>query len=189
MKALTLMVLACAGCALRTAAADYYVGPLLHRTVARCGETQVSQVVHVGALAEVGRQTGISIGLVDRIAVTPAPPDDAACDPSEPEALVAVPPDPAPGAWSFSPLYLRVPRRGEPRLVRRALTGAQLAAGPESTALSLGAVFTTLMHPPDDAFAAVRFDASRPMESRFTVWTVSEDAPIPETTILEEFQR
>jgi hypothetical protein len=186
---LLVLALAGAGCAIRTSGADHYVGPLFHRTTAACGSTYVSEVLHVGPLAEVGRQTGVSVGIVERVAVTPAPGSDAPCDDRAGKPLLGVPPSPQPGRWAFSPFYLRVARRGEPRLVRRSLSGAQLAVGAETMALSLGAVFTTLVSPPDDAVCAIRFDASRPMETRFTVWTVRPDGSIPEAAIFEEVQQ
>jgi hypothetical protein len=188
-KALATLALLTAGCAVRTGTADYYLGPMLHRTAARCGETQVSQVLHIGALAEIGRQTGVAFGVVERVAVTPAQAEERECGNADATAPGGTVPRAQTDRWSFSPFFLRVPRRGEPRLVRRGITGAQLAVGPESTAVSLGGVFTTFVYPPDDAFGSVRFDAARPMETRLMVWTVRDDAPVPESSILEETQR
>jgi hypothetical protein len=178
------------GCAVRTPWVDHYLGPVLYRSLAPCRDgAELSQVVAAGALAEVGRQAGLSLGVVDRVAVVPREAGDGSCGGDRSRAVLGVPADPAPRRWAFSPFYLRVQRTGEVRLSHRVLTGMQAVVGPEATALSLGGVAATLVRPPTDAFCAIRFDASRPMETRFTVWTVGSGASVPEQEILEEVTR
>lgn len=171
----SIALLAASGCAVRTARHDYYLGPVLHRHVTVCERgADVSQVLSIGPLGEVGRQSGLALGVVDRVAVVPHEPAGPACTPSgEPR-------------WRFSPFYLHVAHRDEPRLVRRMLVGAQATAGSETTALSIGGVATTVIRPPDDAVVRLRFDARQPMHTHFSVWTVRPGTALPESEILEE---
>jgi hypothetical protein len=173
-----LALLLASGCAIRAARSDRYIGPVFHRSVTVCDRgADVSEVLSVGVLAEVGRQSGVALGVADRVAVVPHDDVPGQCMPS------------GGSHWSFSPLWLSIEHRDQPRLVRRTLAGAQAAVGVETTALSIGGVSTMLIHPPPDAFSVIRFDGRRPMQTHFTVWTVRPGTEVPEAAILEEVTR
>jgi len=175
------IVVALSSCAIRTSTADHYLGPVFYRRGEPCRDgAEVTEVVQVGAAAEAGRQWGLSLGYLARVAAVPrdghapCPASQAASDDRR--------------RWHFSPLYTRFDDREAPRFVHRSVVGTQAVAGPESSALSLGAVSATLFTPPPDAFCSFRYDASDPTGMRFTVWTVRPGEPVPEDEILKEVQ-
>jgi hypothetical protein len=137
-------------------------------------------VVQFGGAAEAGRQWGLSLGFIDRVAATPR------------DGIAPCPAEAGSGddrrQWHFSPLYKRFDDREPPRFVHRSVVGTQAVAGPEGGALSLGAISATLFTPPPDAFCSFRYDASDPTGMRFTVWNVRPGNPVPEEDILKEVQ-
>jgi hypothetical protein len=170
-------------CAVRVGDAEHYVGPVLFRYSGACRtDPAISQVVQAGVVGEAGRQWGMTLGVWERIAATAADGLRAA-EPAEPcedgvrwTAPLSIPFTLAPRRWTFSPIYLRCDGCGAPAFVARTAAGVQAVAGPEASALSVGVTTRTLATPPDDAFWVLRFDARRPMETRFTVWPMSPGA-------------
>jgi hypothetical protein len=192
--AILLACLAAGGCAWRTGAAEHYVGPVLFRYSAPADDgPATSQVVAIGVLGEIGRQVGISLGVIDRIAVSPR--DRSSPDAGDPGASAAwsTPlsplPAPGPGRWNASLVYQRVTGAGEPALVVRNLYGVQLVTGPEARAASLGVVSTTRVQLPEDAIAVLHYDARAPLAARFSVWRAGADGVVPAAEILKEVDR
>jgi hypothetical protein len=183
---LILWTLTATGCVWRTERAEHYFGPTLLRTVSACDAgAAVVQARHLGVVGEAGRQWGVAIGVADRVAVVPrvGTPAGDACGHW---AGIGGPASTTPGRWTLSPLYARWDKPAEPALVRRVLWGAQLAAGTELTALSLGVVSRTQLVPIGDGVYAVTFDSTRPMETRFTVWPYVPGQRVPLDEIMKE---
>jgi hypothetical protein len=180
--AIVLLVGLGGGCAWRSGGAEHYLGPVMFRhTAGAGGEAVVSQVRSLGLLAEGGRQWGLTLGMLDRITVAPR------TAPGPVWTALGVGPL-VPERWHLSLAYLRgigVP--AAPLVVRR-LYGAQLAAGVEATALSVGVIVRADMRPPDDAVTLLEFDAASPLRARLTVWPAAE-AAVRATEILEEARR
>jgi hypothetical protein len=184
------------GCAVRTGDTELYLGPVLFRYSGACrDETAISQIVQAGAVVEAGRQWGVTVGLAERIAATaadgrPAPaPGEACAEQARWTAPVSIPFSLAPRRWIFSPIYLRCRGCAAPAFVVRSAAGVQAVAGPEASALSLGLTTRTLATPPRDAFWLLRFDARRPMETRFTVWSASPGVGQAPERILDEVRK
>ena len=195
-RGLLAILLAClaGGCAWRTGTAEHYVGPVLFRYSAPADDLPAtSQVVAIGILGEIGRQLGISLGVIDRIAVSPRDRTSPGADDPGPTPAWSTPlsplPSPTPGRWNASFLYLRVTGAGEPALVVRNLYGVQLVAGAEARAASLGVVSTTRVRLPEDAIAVLHFDARAPLATRFSVWRAGADGVVPAAEILKEVDR
>ena len=74
-----------------------------------------------------------------------------------------------PEEWNLSLLYLRGERVQPPMLVRRRLLGGGVMVGDELTALSVGYASRVNVHPREDSFSVVVFDAGKPLESRCDV--------------------
>jgi hypothetical protein len=193
-----LAALATGGCAWRTGTAEHYVGPVLFRYSAPADDRPgTTQVVAIGILGEIGRQLGLSLGVVDRIAVSAhdrsrPDTDDPGPAPTWSTPLSPLPP-PAPDRWNASLLYLRVTGRvtgaAESAFVVRTLYGIQLVTGPEARAASAGVVSLTRLQLPDDAIAVLHYDARAPLAARFSVWRASPDRVVPAAEILEEVDR
>src|SRR6266478_2642247 len=67
-----LLLLLASSCAIRSATADHYVGPVLYRRGTPCRDgADVTEVVQVGGAAETGREWGVSLGVIERVAATP----------------------------------------------------------------------------------------------------------------------
>ena len=166
-----------AGCAVRMGDVEHYVGPVLFRfrppdqTVGA-----VTQVVRLGVSGEAGRQWGVAAGVVDRLAVVARSADEAAPAPrprwTTPLSFLS---PPSPGAWNVSLLYLRVEGMRRPTLVVRRTYGAEVTAGAETSALSIGWTARTRAEPPDHSFSVLRFDSRRPMDAVSVTW--AEDSP------------
>ena len=191
--AVLLIASSAAGCAWRTAAAEHYFGPLLIRFSPPEGDAPaVKQVLGLGLMGEGGHQWGFSVGVVERIAVWPAYGPG-----SKPEAshrppwsmLLAGRVAPASRRWHFSPFYARVGSSEPPVLVTRRLWGAQVVAGPEATAASLGIVSVTRVDVPDDAVSLVHYDARAPLAARFRVWRAGSNQELPPLHLIEEATR
>ena len=179
------------GCAWRTATAEHYFGPVLFRYSPPEGDAPATnQVVAVGALGEAGRQWGMSLGVVERITVSPAymrgTEREEAQQRPQWSMLLGGLVSPAPRRWTFSPVYLRVDEIGVPALVVRRLYGAQIVAGPEVRAASLGVVSLARVDVPDDAIALIDYDSRVPMAARFRVWRVGPDHELPPLHVLQE---
>jgi hypothetical protein len=173
--AVLLATLALGGCAWRAADVEHYVGPVLFRfrpPGATAGA--VSQVVRVGVSAEAGRQWGVAAGVVDRVAAVPASPATGSADApvTAPRWRTPLSPfaPPRAGRWNLSLLYLRVEALPVPALVARRTWGAELTAGRELTAASVGWTSRTLVLPPEDACSVLRFDSRHPLDTVFLTW-------------------
>ncbi len=192
--ALVVLVVACSlfGCAWRTATAEHYFGPVLFRVSWLDGAAPTSQVLAIGILAEGGRQWGVSLGVMERIAVSPVYMQGT--DIEEPQrrpqwSALGAAVLPAVRHWMFSPVYLRVEEIGTPVLVARRLFGAQIVAGPEARAASLGVVSLAHVDVPDDAFSQIHFDSRAPMATRVRVWRAGPDHELPPVHLFEETMR
>jgi hypothetical protein len=179
-----------AGCALRLAGAEHYVGPVWFRyTEPPLGRAYVSQVRAVGLLGELGTPSGLTIGGVDRVAVAPT---GATCAGDAPGARqwqwtrFGLPGSLQPEEWYLSPFYLRGADVPAPCFTRRVTYGVTAVGGGELAALSIGVTARTHTQPPPDAVSAFEFAASRPLDTRFTVWRVAEGDALPITSILKE---
>jgi len=160
------------GCAFRTTTAEYYLGPTVLRARNACCEAaQVSEVIQFGVVGEAGTQWGLALGFTDRVAAVAVDGGGDACGESGAASRwsspFTIPGELLPGRWR-SPLYVRSERRSGPRFVRRLLWGAQLTAGPDANALSVGAVAGTLWTLPDDAVCVLQYDD----RARFSVRSV-----------------
>jgi hypothetical protein len=172
------------GCAFRTATAEYYLGPTVLRVRDACREaTQVSEVIQSGVVGEAGTQWGLALGFTDRVAAVAVDGGGDACGQSGAASRwsspFTIPGELLPGRWRFSPLYVRSERRSGPRFVRRLLWGAQITAGPDANALSVGAVAGTLWMLPDDAVCVLQYDDRDPMATRFSVRSVKPGEALP----------
>jgi hypothetical protein len=103
--AILLVCLAAGGCAWRTGTAEHYVGPVRFRYNAPAADRPAtSQVVAIGLLGEIGRQLGISLGVIDRIAVSPRDRTFPAGDDPRPMPTWSTPlsplPSPTSGRWN-----------------------------------------------------------------------------------------
>ena len=169
-----------AGCAVRMGGAEHYVGPVLFR-FRPPDETvgAVTQVIRLGISGEAGSQWGLAAGAVDRVAVVAQSADGLApgMRPRWTTPLSFLSP-PAPGAWNVSLLYLRVDGMPRPTFVVRRTYGAEMTAGAEINALSIGWTARTRAEPPDHSFSVLRFDSRRPMDTVSVTW--AEDAPPPD---------
>jgi len=178
----TLVPVVVSSCAFRTAGADHYVGPILYRTAAACPDgADTTQVVSVGAAIETGRQWGLSLGFIERVAASPRD-GEIPCSTAAQGGTVD-------RRWHVSAIYVRFDHDEPPRFVHRSVVGAQAVAGLEANALSIGAISATLLLPPPDAYCNLRYDARDPTGMHFTVWRVRADHPPPEREILEEIDR
>ena len=181
------------GCALRTGRTEHYIGPTFFR-LAQPPQAQayVTQVVQLGVAAEAGTQWGLSLGVVDRIAVAPycncaeSDTQGAKMEWSTPLGPFELPPA---GRWGFSLLYLRAVNVPKPEFVRRALFGAAALAGSEVTAVSVGVTTRTRTSPRANAVSLLSFDARHPLETRFNVWPAGPGQRLPVETILKEVTR
>lgn len=154
------------------------------------GGSATSQIVAVGLFGEVGRQWGLSFGVVDRIAVSPtymngANPDSTQAGPHWSMAGGARGPL-IPLRWHFSPFYLRVEDPGLPVLVARRLYGVQIAAGPEARAASLGVVSLVRVDVPDDAISLIDYNSEMPMAARVRVWRAGPHDDLSSMPSLQE---
>jgi hypothetical protein len=166
-----LIVVIASGCVVRTQESEVYLGPVFLRATDACrGGTTAVQSVQVGVMAEVGSQTGVSVGFAERVAVTPRidPPDEPACD--RWEVIGGIPGAVDTTRWTLSPLYARRHVGASPQFVWRRLYGAQATAGAELSALSVGAVSRTELRSDGDGFYSLTFDTTRPMQSEFRKW-------------------
>lgn len=193
--AFIVLVVACSssGCAWRTATAERYFGPVLFRFSPPEGDAPaINQVISIGIFGEAGRQWGISLGVVERLTVSPV--YMRGTDPEEPlrqahwSMLLGGLVSPAPRRWNFSPLYLRVDEVGTPALVTRRLYGAQIVAGPEERAASLGVVSLARVDVPEDAIAVIDYDSRAPMAARLRVWRVGADHELPPLHVIQEIK-
>ncbi len=165
-------------CAWRSDAGEHYFGPVLYRTAFDAkSRTEVAEVVHVGLLGEAGRQVGLSLGVVRRLAASST--TEAGVDAASASTVIDAP------HWAFSPFYVKLTRTGRPRFVRRAIYGMQAAFGAEVRALSAGVVTRTLFEPPPDAISSLRFEADSPMQTRLRIWSVPPGTPLPDSTVTD----
>ncbi len=190
---LVLSVLLLSGCAWRTGQVEHYVGPVLFRYMGPPGgEAHVIQVKHLGLSGEVGTQWGLSVGLSERTAIAPQafsaaeprPPIESARW-SMPLSLLS---PPVAERWNLSFLYLRGEGVPKPRFVRRVIYGVGVHFGSEARAVSVGVASRTLLEPPMDALSVLRFDESRPLETRFAVWHDAPELDLPVSEILKEVE-
>ena len=175
-----LVVLSSTGCAWRRGGDEHYLGPVVfrHREPPE-GEARITDIVRFGVLLESGSQWGIAVGATRRIAAAPldACADPAPVAPIRTSALLAVGGE----RWTFSPFYLLVENAPPATFVSRTSYGAELTAGPEVAALSLGATFRTLLVPPADSLSRLVYDSSRPLATRFSACRDVPDRPLPLT--------
>lgn len=179
------------GCAWHAAGTEHYFGPVLfrYRETPDHG-TLVSEVIRLAVAGEAGRQWGISVGMSRRLMAAAQDSCIEKEEPISPRLRVALSPygTPHPGRWTFSPVYLRVDHLAETRFVSRTLYGAEVTAGHETSALSLGVVSRSLFEVPGDSFVRLRFDTDRPMETTLRLCRDLPGRPLP-LTILEEIER
>ena len=164
------------GCAVRMGDVEHYVGPVLFRfrpPDATVGA--VTQVVRFGVAGEAGSQWGVAAGVVDRVAVVAQPATGSSPGRARWTTPLSVLSPPSPREWNVSLLYLRVEGLARPTLVMRRTYGAEITAGAETSALSIGLTARTRVEPPDHSFSALRFDSRRPMDAVSMTW--AEDAP------------
>ena len=186
-----LIYITCAGCAIRVAQTEHFVGPIWFRYSAdEATRPQVIEVVRFGVAAEMGNQWGVTLGVLDRIAVAPREP--GVTDGAENyrwRLPLQSGPDPVPERWHVSWLYARVEGLRPAQLVRRVVYGAEVTAGPEARALSLGVTARMHIHALPDAVSIVRFNSRWPLATRFTVWSTPRDGVLVAADILEEVHR
>lgn len=179
------------GCTWRVGHVEHHVGPVLFRySEPPDGKAYVSQVLRFGLSVEGGTQARLSLGVSERITVSPR-----VFNPGEPGASIdsarwstplSLFPDSVPQRWNFSLLYLRVEGVSEPRFVSRSIYGAEVLFGVESNAVSVGAVSRTHLEPPANAFSLLRFNASHPMETLFWTWQPAPGRDLPLFSVLKE---
>ena len=184
-----LLVAGLGGCAWRSASAEHYLGPVLFRySEPRPDRAAIHQVVAIGALAEGGSQWGLTLGVVHRTSVVPriVGVEEPVTAPTPVARWTPVDVPPEPGRWNVSWFYLRLPAPRSMGLITRRLYGAQVIAGPELSAVSLGITAVTRVRVPDDALVHVIYDSHAPLSAVFSVWPVGPDGPLPFPDVLEE---
>lgn len=176
-----------AGCAVRMGDVEHYVGPVLFR-FRPPDETvgAVTQVIRLGVSGEAGSQWGVAAGVVDRVAVVAQSADGSApaMRPRWTTPLSLLSP-PSPGVWNVSLLYLRVDGMPRPTFVVRRMYGAEMTAGAETNALSIGWTARTRVEPPDHSFSVLRYDSRRPMDTVSVTWA-ADSPPDPAMWISNE---
>jgi len=190
-QAVIVLALLTSGCTWRTGTVEHYLGPVFFRyNEPPEANAHVSQVMRIGVWAEAGTQGGLSVGLSQRIAVSPRLFDSGESGAPMAPVRWCMPlspiPNPAPLRWHFSLLYLRVEGVSEPRFVNRMTYGAEVVVGKEANAFSVGATSRTWVKPPENALSLLRFDSSRPMVTLFWVWLHTPGRDLPLSTILKE---
>jgi hypothetical protein len=179
-------ILACCGCVIRTEGAEHYVGPVLIRATDAChGRAVAVQSLHLGLSGEVGRQMGVAVGVAERVAAAPVVDGSSAAQCDE-WTVVGIPGTIDPDRWTFSPFYAKRRTASPSELVWRQLFGAQVAAGSELSAMSVGVVSRTELAPGPDAYYRLTFDTTKPMQARFQKWPYRPGEVLPELTTEEE---
>jgi hypothetical protein len=177
---LVMAALSSASCAWRRGTDEYYLGPVMIRHHGPPeGEARVTDVVRFGLVLEGGDQWGVALGATRRIAAAPvdACGEDAPAAPIRSTALFGV----AGESWTFSPLFSRIEHAPPATFVSRTSYGAELTAGPETIAFSLGATARTFLTPPADSISRFVYDAGRPLATRFLACRDFAMRPLPLT--------
>lgn len=156
------------GCAWRTDRADHVLGPAFYRFKhSASGRVVAVQSVHAPLLLEGGRQWGVSVGAMQRLALVPERriQDTEGRQVSAPLRLLWN--RPQPGRWQFSLLYSRIPLGQSPVFLQRRSLGITASIGAEERALSLGYSSFTAMNPREEALYIFDFQSRRPLNATF----------------------
>lgn len=165
-----LLALPLAGCAWRTDQADHVFGPTVYRFRGTSpGNSAVFQTFHAPLLLEGGRQWGLSVGGVQRLALVAkrGEAETALQNAGEPPRGWLI--HPAPDHWRFSLFYLRAPLHEPPVFIRRSVLGATGGAGMEERTLSFGYSSMTATNPREDAVYQLDFDSRHPLDATLVV--------------------
>jgi hypothetical protein len=174
------ILLAPTGCAWRRGGHEHYVGPLVFRhREPPVAEARITDIVRFGVLFEGGDQWGLAVGATRRLVAAPIDVCEkpGAAAPLRSSALLAAGGE----GWRFSPFYLRIQNAPPATFVSRTSYGAELTAGPEVAALSIGATSRTLLTPPADSLSRFVYDAAHPLATRFSACRDVSDRPLPLT--------
>jgi hypothetical protein len=174
------IALSATGCAWRRGSDEHYFGPVVFRhRDAPVAEARITDIVRLGVFVEGGSQWGVAVGATRRVAAAPldACEEAAPAPPMRASALLAAGRE----GWVFSPFYLKIENAPPSTFVSRTTYGAELTAGPEAAALSLGATSRTLLTPPQDSLSRFAYDASRPLATRFIACRDVADRALPLT--------
>jgi hypothetical protein len=186
-----LLTLYLGGCSWQSDNAEHFIGPMLFRYSAPpIGKAYVGQVIRFGISAEAGINWGLSIGLLDRVAVTPlvSTPGKTVQAQSIPQWVMPLGHSRTPeaGRWNFCLVYCRVERKAGIFFISRTIHGAEMVVGGEANAFSIGIVSRTLFTPPDDAIAKLHYERARPLESQAMVWfDIPERGDLPSGLLKE----
>lgn len=162
-----LILLSCTACAWRRGGQEHYFGPVMFRSQEPpAGAARITDVIRFGLLLEGGSQWGIALGANRRIAVAPV----EVCGPGTPVSGITVFGllTAAGEEWTFSPFYLRIMDAPAAAFWSRTSYGAEVTAGPEIAAISLGAMSRTLFVPAVDSLSRLVFDDSRPLATKLS---------------------
>lgn len=173
-------LLSVTGCAWRRGADEHYLGPVMFRhTEPPYGAARITDVVRFGMVVEAGDQWGVALGATRRLVAAPVD----VCDPSAAVAPIRVSAVLAARGerWTFSPFYVRFEQAPAPVFLSRTSYGAELTAGPEVVAFSVGATARTLLVPPADSLSRFVYDSSQPLATRFSACRDVADRPLPLT--------
>lgn len=186
-----LLTLLLSACVLKTRDTEHYLGPVMFRYAAPPkGNAYVGQVVRLGLSTEVGRSWGVSLGMSERIAVTPlvssAEKKNQIINHSRWLMPLSFFQTPTAGEWNFSLLYLRVEREPGIFFISRTIYGAEIVVGEEANAFSVGTVSRTIFTPPDNAISKLHYERDRPLKALAKVWfNVAERNDLPSDLIKE----
>ena len=161
-------------CAWRTSRADHVFGPALYRfSPPSHQKPAVVQTLHLPFLLEGGRQWGVSVGGIQRLALAPRRSNGAAGSEKSEAQPQGCWISSEPGNWHMSWLYLRAPLREPPVFIRRSVVGLHAGGGAEERGLSLGYSSVTATTPREAALYELDFDSRHPLDATFVVTPVA----------------
>lgn len=173
------------GCAWRTSHADHVLGPTFYRFNKFSPEGSLTvQTLHVPLLLEGGRQWGVSIGGVQRLAMVPGETQRTAANSDEQPRGCFI--SSQPNEWHFSWFYVRAPLRKPPVFVRRSLVGAHGGVGVEERTFSLGYSSTTATTPHEEAIYRLEFDSRHPLDATFVMNPAADPEPTKQNPSLKK---
>lgn len=166
------------GCVWRGDSADHYIGPLFYgplQTSAKVGH--IDEQVHFPILIETGRQWGVSLGIMRRIAaspriINPSQPLDQLATPEIVRQFLSIP---ITRRLAFSPLYLRIDRRTNPEFKIRSLVGFQTSGGEDGYFLSAGLATTREFIPRHVGPYMLCHESRNPLDTTLVIYRNSTD--------------
>lgn len=178
-----LLVVFINGCVLHGSYSDHYFGPVFFRYSAPpISKAYVDQIFHFGILAEVGKTCGLTLGVLDRVEVSPILGDVyKKTENNSWQVSQFFSEKPPPNQWNFSLLYLRVDRANKGFFIDRTIKGVEILVGKEHNLLNIGYANKTLLSPPENAFSKFQYNQNNPLNTQAIVWfdtTTEKELPV-----------